>query len=123
MVRLDTDKPINPSQLGMELGRIPVRHVEGRYVDVDGVTVDALQVAVDAHVADPGWVDPDAPPPPSMPSLQAQINDLRERVAAPAAAVTGAAASSLDPATRKAIANATTIDQLKSALLNTGGKP
>lgn len=67
MARVDTDKKINPTQLGIELGRVPLRVSAGRYVDAEGVDEAALRDAIDAHVADDGYVDPEAPPPPPDP--------------------------------------------------------
>lgn len=64
MARVDTDKPINPTQLGVELGRVTLRGVDGEWWESDAVTQEALEAAVKAHVADDGYVDPDAPPPP-----------------------------------------------------------
>lgn len=63
MARVETTKTINPTQLGVELGRVPLRYVEGSHVASDAVTQQALEQAIDAHVADPAYVDPQAPPP------------------------------------------------------------
>ena len=64
MARIQTEKTVNPTQLAIELGRVPLRCVVGRYVDAEGVGEAALRSAVDAHVADPDFVDPDPEPEP-----------------------------------------------------------
>lgn len=68
MARVSTSKTINPSQLGVELGRVALRVGDG-YVDAPTVDEAALQAGIDAHVADPDWVDPN-PPPPSADQLR-----------------------------------------------------
>ena len=64
MARIETVKDINPTQLGVELGRVAIRYVVGRYVDAEGVGEANLRAAVDAHVADPDYVDPEYVEPP-----------------------------------------------------------
>lgn len=90
MIRIETDKEINPGQLCAELGRVELRHVAGAHVEADTDEV-TLRSALDAHVPDPDWTDPEAPPPPPDPH-----DELRDRIAA-----------------------ATTLEELQAALLGT----
>lgn len=90
MARIETDKKINPTQLGIELGRVPLK-VGGGYVESGAVTEAELRAAVDAHVADDAYVDPQYVPPPDP-----------------------------DQELRDAIAGATTLDELKAALTGSG---
>lgn len=77
-----TDKSVNISQLGVELGRLPARwsgpDEDGvvSMVPLDGaeLTEEQWAASVAAHVADPAWVDPEAPTPP--PTVEAQIAAL-----------------------------------------------
>lgn len=84
MSELTTDKPINPSQLGTELGRVALRCVgpdeDGNTkVRTDAVTQAQLQTAVDAHVADPTWTDPNPPSPTPEQQRDDAIQLLRAR--------------------------------------------
>lgn len=92
MARVETDKDINPTQLGIELGRVPLRGVQGEWWESDAVTQADLEAAEAAHVANDDYVDPDyvAPPDP-------------------------------DDEFRAAIEGASTIADLKAALLGTTG--
>ncbi len=68
MARLETKKKINASQLGVELGRVPMRTVgpdgDGlTVVETDAVSQAALDAAVAGHRFDQGWRDPLAPTP------------------------------------------------------------
>lgn len=94
---VSTSKKINPSQLGVEMGRVPLRVVgpdedDQTRIESDAVTQSALDSAVAAHVADGAWVDPQYVPP-------------------------------LDPDDefRKAIEAATSLNGLKAALLGITG--
>lgn len=68
MAEATTTNRVNVSQLCYELGKVPLHSVGP---DVDGVTTidteavgaSVLAAAVKAHIANPGWVDPDAVPP------------------------------------------------------------
>lgn len=66
MARVETDKAVNATQLGIELGRVPLRAVSGAFVESDAVDEATLAAAVEAHVAEDGYVDPQyvAPPDP-----------------------------------------------------------
>lgn len=60
-----TDKPVNVSQLGYELGGISARWIDRDGVVTcvcDDITEEQWDAAVAAHVADPGWVDPTPQP-------------------------------------------------------------
>lgn len=59
MGRIQTDKTINPTQLGIELGRVPLKVKQGVYVDAPTVDEPTLQAAIDAHDVDPDYVDPE----------------------------------------------------------------
>lgn len=66
---MNTTTPINPAQLSYEMGRAGLNIVgpddDGIYVVValdESATVEDLEAAVAAHVADPGWVCPDPEP-------------------------------------------------------------
>lgn len=74
--RYDTQKEINPSQLCVEIGRHPLRHVAGRYVASDAVDEATLAAAVEAHVADPDWTDPDPAPAPEPTDEEKAAVDL-----------------------------------------------
>lgn len=62
MARVDTDKTVNATQLGIELGRVPLVVGDG-YVSSDAVTEPVLRAALDVHVADVDYIDPLAVPP------------------------------------------------------------
>lgn len=93
MARVQTNKVINLTQLGIELGRVSVRSVAVVFVESDAVTDAVLSAAVQAHAADPNYVDPNAAPPPPDP----------------------------DVAFREALTAATTVAQLRDALLGNAG--
>lgn len=81
MARIDTDKTINPTQLGIELGRVPLKVRHGVYVESDAVDEAALQAAIDAHDADPDYVDPEYVEPEPIPTAEQQrIADLEDAV-------------------------------------------
>lgn len=89
MARIETNKKINPTQLGVELGRVPLRHVAGSHVDAEGVTAANLTAAVDAHVADDAYVDPEYVAPEPEPTVEdrlaaveAEVQGMRDRAAA-----------------------------------------
>lgn len=63
MARVETTKDIDPTQLGIELGRVALR-VGGGYVASDAVDQATLEAGVAAHAADPAYVDPNPAPPP-----------------------------------------------------------
>lgn len=59
-----TSRPVNTSQLCVELGRVPLRVVgpdsDGcSQVFAEGVDDEALAAAVEAHAACDEWVDPE----------------------------------------------------------------
>lgn len=83
-----TERAINPDQLGYELGAgvrtvgpYPADYADpdlaGKtkvcYADPEADDDETLADAVDAHVADPGWVDPDYVPPPPPPSFEERV--------------------------------------------------
>lgn len=83
-----TTKKLNSSQLSVEMGRIGLRVVgpyeDGSYkVKTDEATEDALRAAIEAHVADDAWVDPDPPPPPpeeqERQRKEARLKELRAK--------------------------------------------
>lgn len=69
MAELTTTKALNISQLCVEIGRKALRVLgpddDGTYVvkfDEADLSEADMQVALDAHVADPNWTDPNPPP-------------------------------------------------------------
>lgn len=85
-----TTTRINAGQLGVELGRVPLRvvgpHPDGSYVvragNNESVDQAALEAAIAAHAANSGWTDPN--PPPATPEQQraARLEQLRAKGAA-----------------------------------------
>jgi hypothetical protein len=67
VARYETTKDINLTQLCVELGRVPLRCVVGEFVEAEDVDDQTLAAAVEGHVADPDYVDPDPPEPPHRP--------------------------------------------------------
>lgn len=59
MAKTVTDRAVNASQLGVELGRAPV-HVRRRPTVIEAPTIDdeTLAIAVGMHVANDAWADP-----------------------------------------------------------------
>lgn len=72
MAEVRTLRPVNAGQLSHELGGVAVRVVgpdaAGSSVVRSDIAQSALDAAAAAHVANPGWVNPNpAPPPPPTP--------------------------------------------------------
>lgn len=87
MADIEASKPINATQLCVELGRVPLR-VTGPYPDghsrirTDAVTDGELAAAVDAHVADPNYVDPENVAPEPVPTVEERLAALEGEVQA-----------------------------------------
>lgn len=79
-----TSKQVNVSQLAVEMGRVPLRCVgpdaEGKTIVIGDVTDAAIKSAIDAHTANPNWVDPNAPAP--APTRAQKIDTAKKQVAA-----------------------------------------
>lgn len=78
MARIEADKTVNATQLCVELGRVPLE-VNGRTVSSDAVSEADLRAAVEAHVADPDYVDPDAPPPSVEQMARQRLAELKAK--------------------------------------------
>lgn len=82
MAEVTTTRPVNISQLCVEMERIPLRCVDDgstRRVKTDAVSQGALEAAVSAHVADANWTDPNPPPPTPEAQLQTAMQAARAR--------------------------------------------
>lgn len=90
MAETSTSKPINPSQLCVELGRIPLRVIgpaaDGTtIVRTDSIGVTALRNGVASHTADPNWTDPNpspAPPPTDQERAGTELQAVRAKAKA-----------------------------------------
>lgn len=84
MAEVTTSRSLNGSQLCAELGRVALRIVGpdaagATTVKTDAVTQSQLQNAIDSHVADSSWRDPNPPPPTPDQEQNEAIRLLRER--------------------------------------------
>lgn len=84
MAEVTTGRATNASQLCVELGRVPMRF-DGP--DEDGnteirtgaVTQAQLEAAIESHVADPNWTDPNPPPATQEQVISADLQAIRAR--------------------------------------------
>lgn len=80
IIRVNTDKEINLTQLGIELGRVSLRSVAGEWVESDEVDEKTLHKAIKNHVADPNYVDPERVIPELTPTTEERINILEDEL-------------------------------------------